>query len=64
MRCEIRRVEAARQPYPKSGNFSTQRTAYNWELWIGGRCMNTFPRLRDAKQAAKDYSGTSPVIIR
>ena len=60
----IKRVPGAIQPYPRSGNFTTQRVAYVWQLKIDGTIVNTFPSLKKAREAELDYTSEVPTVIR
>lgn len=52
---EVSKVIASRQPYPRNGNFTTQKPKYDWTLKVDGKWMGTFSTKREAVEAAKDY---------
>lgn len=59
-----RKADPLNQPYPRNGNFGTQKPTYQWLLYVNGRNMGVFYRLRDAKEAASDYTKSKPEIVR
>lgn len=52
---EVSKVIASRQPYPRSGNFTTQSPKYDWVLKVDEKWMGTFSTKREAVEASKDY---------
>ena len=55
MNIEIRKIETI-PPYPKNGNFGTQRKAYIWELRVNGKPDGIFSTRKKAQEAAREYT--------
>jgi hypothetical protein len=51
---EIRKIEGL-AGYPRNGNFATQSKSYRWQVVVDGRVTATYGKLREAKEAARDY---------
>lgn len=61
---KIERKISLVQPYPRSGNFTTQTPSYDWWVSLNGRYVETLRTLRAAKDAAASYGEPKPEIIR
>jgi hypothetical protein len=61
---KIERKLALVQPYPRSGNFTTQTPSYDWWVSLNGRLVEDFRTLRAAKEAAASYGEPKPQVIR
>ena len=61
---EIVRKVSLSQPYPRSGNFTTQQPAYDWFVSINGKLIECKRTLRAAKEAAQSYGEHNPKITR
>ena len=64
MTVKIERKLSHSQPYPRSGNFTTQQPTYDWWVSINGRLVESFRTLRAAKEAAVSYGEPKAEIIR
>jgi hypothetical protein len=62
MAIQIIKQVSRHQPYPRNGNVGMQSPRHDWHLAVDGKIVETFPVLRLAKIAAKDYSSSKPVI--
>lgn len=60
---EIVRKVSLCGPYPRSGNFTTQKPTYNWFVRLEGKLIECKRTLRAAKEAASSYGESKPKII-
>jgi hypothetical protein len=61
---KIERKISLFQPYPRSGNFTTQTPTYDWWVSLNGRMVESFRTLRAAKEAAASYGERNPEVVR
>ena len=61
---EIVRKASICGPYPRSGNFTTQKTTYDWFVSVGGKLLECNRTLRAAKEAAQSYGENKPKIVQ
>ena len=62
MQVTIKREKAINQPYPRSGNFDTQKPRYDWHVCVGDRIVGILPSLKMAKELAKDFKADFEVL--
>jgi hypothetical protein len=61
---KIERKISLMQPYPRSGNFTTQTPTYDWWVSLNGRLVESFRTLKAAKLAATSYGEPNPKVTR
>jgi hypothetical protein len=61
---EIIRKVSLNGPYPRSGNFTTQKATYDWWVSLNGKSIECKRTLRAAKEAAASYGENKPKITR